>query len=227
MRVNDINAVLALIGLFLFAEGIWIAFSQRVIGIGLEGVAFGAIGTWNILLAFNDPSAKMPIFWGLIGIWQCILSWQKFNLYSRLAKIPIARSSTSEPLRMIDKREEEILAKANIIGRALVNAHRKYESDLIEFSIKPTFFNDDKRIWKGLLLSEFAVFADDSGEDLILANKDDVQLLNQRKFTNIEGLKLRQKLNVSFQICERKLGGIMSMEDMERFQSWKETAVRS
>ncbi len=228
IKINEINAILALIGVFLVCEGVWISRSQKVIGLLLEALAFASLGVWNLTLARNDPGAKMPVFWGLLGAWQCLLCYQRFGLYGRLSKLTIAKPARSETLKSIDNNEKDILAKAAILGKSLAGAQSKHETDLLEFSSKT--FRNDKQVWKGLLLQDCAVFADASGEDIIFAKKSDVQLLKQQGAgwnVNWRGLFskkrdiLRPLLNVYFRVGDRKLKGIMPFEYLERFQVWK------
>jgi len=203
MQDNPINAVLALIGLLLFAEGLWIVIAPSPKGMIIDGIALIILGVWNILVTIANASSGGSggfHFFAVLGVFQIIWGFKSFGRYSRFSQNPVQKPSP-EMQKQIDD-----------LANAIRKAKFKNAPDIIEFQAKS--FSITKP-WKGKLEHDRAIFADIAGEEIIFAEKNRVRFFE-------EGSQLLGKsLKVDIQLRDRKMKGTISPESLERFTEWK------
>lgn len=199
MEANPINAILGLIGIFLFVEGIWIVAAPTPAGMIVDGIALIILGIWNIIITFANSAAVGGgghRFFAVLGVWQIIWGFQSFGRYKRFSAMPMSRPS-DETLRQIDDMVKE-----------LAKTKPKDATDVIAFQIK-------NRPWKGRLGQDSGIFVDAPGQEVVFVNRDRVRIEIQDK------VLIGKALKASFTLGDRNLNGTISLESYERYDAWK------
>lgn len=81
MQASPAGKGLALLGLLMLVEGIWILIAPRPSGMILEGLTFTALGLWNLTAsASGGSSSLLPI-----AVLQLILGVKYFRRYPRFS----------------------------------------------------------------------------------------------------------------------------------------------
>jgi hypothetical protein len=203
------NNLWILFGIFLFGVGIWlIAGMPRQVGLIAYGMLFVLAGMWNVIgagsminiLYTGNPIYKIIyqlIF--ILGIFQIIWGVQIIPRYGRFSGVSIQKPS-EENQRWFDQ-------AVNSISGAKPEDSR----DIIEF--KPRGFNENK--WKGKLEEEVAIFVQGKVDDMFIATKEQVKIIDY-------GNTPRGKsLWATLQIRNRKIKAIFSPESFKRYETWK------
>ncbi|MFB3896660.1 MAG: hypothetical protein ACE14V_10200 [bacterium] len=198
---NPINAILGFIGLFLFVEGIWIIFAPKPMGMIVDGIALSILGVWNIMVTIaNAANGESHGFFAILGLMQIAMAVQSFKMYKRCSVMPMVIPT------------EETLKKLDELAKSIAKSEVKDQPDMIEFQIIG-FRN--RQIWKGKLESDSAIFAEGSGQDVIFAKKNEVELVNNGK------VMVGKSLNMQFKTKDRILKGTIKPESFDRFTAWK------
>ncbi|HHS13606.1 MAG TPA: hypothetical protein ENN03_07525 [bacterium] len=94
---NPVNAVLAVFGLILLIEGIWLLVSPKPSGLIIDGLVLGMLGIWNILITIQNISAGGGTGSFLVyGIAQIFWGIQSYRRYIKLKQIAPERFKAKE-----------------------------------------------------------------------------------------------------------------------------------
>ena len=202
MEANPINGILALIGVFLTIEGIWLVSAPAPVGMIVDGCALLILGIWNISITFMNASSGTgsPGAFGIIGVWQIIWGFQSFGRYARFANMPQSKPS-AETLQRIDQIVDE-MKKATLAS----------DPRLLEFTGKSF---SSQQAWRGRLGEASGVFIADGGQDLVFAQKQAVSISSDGK------VWIGKSLKATFSIGERNFSGTISPEAFQRYEEWK------
>jgi hypothetical protein len=198
---NPLNILLALIGLFLLIEGIWLTASPTPIGMILDGVALGILGIWNIFVTIANAAAgsgggTMVAALGALQIWWGI---QSFRRYSRFKNVS-AEKLPEESVRYVDD-----------FVKGIAKAKPSNEPDVIQFQIS----NAQPPVWKARLMTGAAVLVAANGQEAVFAKKDDVNVTTEGK------VLLGRNLKALLQFGDRNFKGSIAPELFERYEVWK------
>jgi len=198
-----------LCGVLLLGVGIWLIVGMpRPVGLIVYGMLFVLAGMWNVIgagsminiLYTGNPIFKLifqVIF--ILGMFQIIWGIQTIPRYGRFSRASIQKPS-EENQRWFDQ-------AVNSISGAKPEDSR----DIIEF--KPRGFNENK--WKGKLEEEVAIFVQGKVDDMFIATKEQVKIIDY-------GNTPRGKsLWATLQIRNRKIKAIFSPESFKRYETWK------
>lgn len=206
IKMNPLNAILGLIGVFLLVEGVWIFSAPTPKGMIMHGVALVIVGSWNILITIASAlfgGSGDYQFFAILGVWQIILGIQRFNRYAYFSTMPTSKPSDSALMRIDD------------FVKTLNRTKARDQSDIVEF--QTTTFVSPKA-WKGRLLGNSAVFVERSGYDIVFAPKTEVDFDRQGK------VLLGKTLKVSIRISDLRMNGSIAPKYFERFEQWKLSA---
>jgi len=166
---NPINLILALIGGFLFLEGIWVLRYRTAKGLLIDGIALMVVGLWNIPVSLFNISQGSGgghnLFIGL-GVWQIFWGIQNITRYERFSGVSLEKPS------------EEALKRLDDIVKGIRRAKAKDHEAIIEFQAK-TF--PIPQSWKGKLFDDMAIFIDRGGAEVLLSDKETTHILNEGK----------------------------------------------
>ncbi len=115
---NPINAGLAVIGLFLLAEGIWLLASPQPIGLIVDGIALCVLGIWNMMITiYNTSHAGGGGGFAILGIMQIVWGIQSFRHYHQLKLIapPAVSTVPPEKVREFHQLFDPDFSRANLI----------------------------------------------------------------------------------------------------------------
>jgi hypothetical protein len=201
MDDNPVNAILGIIGVLLFVEGIWLVSDPKPAGMIVDGIALMILGIWNIIITVaNSASGGGTSFFALLGVWQIIWGVQSFGRFNHFSKLPMQKPS--------DSLSKQIDTLINEISKSKT----KDRTDLIEFQAKGI---SAQGLWKGKLEQNSAVFVQGAGQDLIFSEKN-------RVIIDTKGQPQTGKtVKAYFQIGDRTMNGTLSAENYERYQTWK------
>lgn len=191
---NPVNVILAFIGIFLFAEGIWLLRTSNPKGMIVDGIALCILGIWNIVVGVAG-AARWAV---IIGIFQIYWGFQSIRRYGRFSGI-----SPQKPSEPAVKQVDDIV-------KSVTKTKPAESEDIIELQI-------GKKPWKGQLTGDVGIFVTVSGDDVIFARRDEVSFISQGVVTP----KKPQK--ISAHIGSRTFEATISVESMERYESWKGT----
>src|SRR5262249_42238318 len=100
--------------------------------------------------------------------------------------------------------------------RGIKKTKSKNANDFVEFQHKGFWRQQN---WKGQLGKDAAAFVDQSGQDVLVARKDDVKIKPEGK------VLLGKTLKASIRIGDRRMHALIKPEYYQRYQAWKETAA--
>ncbi len=201
MGENSVNAALALIGVFLLVEGIWILVAPSPGGMVADGIALILVGCWNVFVWVL--SSGRSEFFIIMGIWQIVWGVERFSRYRRFSRVPLEKPS------------EQVMKWLDENVKALGRAHALPESDTLEFHAKAR--------WRARLFEDAALFVFGSGQDVILARKAHITFSSNGQPT-LNG----KPLNATFGIGGRNLSGSILPEAFAKYGAWKgESALSS
>ncbi|MFC2050741.1 hypothetical protein ACFLTN_06150 [Chloroflexota bacterium] len=196
-------------GAFLLGEGIWlITGTPRPVGLIAHGLVMVIFSIWNIVAAGHlililDPAnpinkiAFQAIF--ILGIFQLIWGVQSIPRYGRFHRISIQKPS-KENQRWFDQAADSISA-----------AKPKDSKDIVVFMPSEPY----ARKLKGKLDGKVAIFVQGKGDDMFIAEKEHVNIVNLGNVT--PGKSVRATL----QIRNRKIKGKFPFQSFERYEIWK------
>ncbi|MCK4272904.1 hypothetical protein KAX22_09645 [bacterium] len=197
---NPINIILALIGIFLFVEGILVLIAPAPKKIIAAGLALLLVGGWNISITiYNISAGGKSFFWAILGFWQIIWAFQAFGRYRRFSGLSPEKPS------------EEYLKWIGEVVKSVKKAKVTESDDIIEFRMLKDHSN-----WKGKLLRQGAIFVEVRERDVLLAKTEDIQFVPQGK--GCGGTS-----EVSFQIANRTGTGEIPPESFEKYEAWKQS----
>jgi len=203
MNKNIIDAALALIGLFLFLEGLWIVSAPTPAGMAVDGIALIVLGLYNISSTVYDMSQE-SVGAGrgfiMLGLWQVIWGLQRFGRYKHFARLPMEKPSV------------QVMKWLDSIARSITRAGTAETSDLIALEIDA---EKKKQPWRGLLTEKMGIFVEGSGHQVIFARRENVDI-SMHGETGAGGL-----MKASFQIGEQTSTGTISPEYLDRYERWK------
>jgi hypothetical protein len=194
MGENSVNAVLALIGVFLLVEGIWILVAPSPGGMVADGIALILVGCWNVFVWVL--SSGRSEFFIILGIWQIVWGVERFSRYRRFSRVPLEKPS------------EQVMKWLDENVKALASARSLPESDILEFRATAR--------WRAKLFEDAALFVFGSGQDVLLARKDHITFS-----CNGEPILNGKSLKATFGIGDRNLSGTISVEAFAKYGGWK------
>jgi hypothetical protein len=202
---NPLNIVLALIGLFLLIEGIWLTASPTPTGMILDGIALMVLGAWNVLVTIANAAAGSgsTSTVAVLGIFQIWWGIQSFKRYGRFKNV-----ST-------DKLPEESVRYVDDLVKGIAKSKAAKEPDIIQFQIS----SGQPPVWKGRLLADAALCVSANGQEAVIARKNDVSITAEGK------VLLGKNLKASFQFGDRIFKGSIAPEFFDRYQAWKTGVV--
>jgi hypothetical protein len=201
LQENGVNAILILLGIFLFAEGVWLLVSPSPAGMIVDGFALIALGCWNIFVTVSNGSSGGPAGFAALGLFQIIWGIQSFARYRRFSSLPMARpdKATSEWL-------DSILKSA---------ASKDPGGDVVRFQVRE---KKALRDWRGKLLDDFGLFFDVKAQLIIVAGRDAARI------TPIGTPVSGQNTPVGISLGGRNWEGEFDFLNWERFNQWKTSA---
>ena len=197
-----LDAGLAIIGLMLLSEGLWILKAPSPKGLIADGIVLIILGAWNILTSILDTAEGLRVARGfvMLGGWQIIWGIQSIGRYKLFAEMPMARPP-DHVLRWLD----DLAKRIHKTGTAEV-------SDIIVFQAD----SEKKKSWRALLCGDTAVLVQGDGEHLVFARRGDVYITSHGE-AGVGNL-----IRITHQVGELSEPGLMSPEYLERYTIWKE-----
>jgi hypothetical protein len=200
--LHPINAVLVLIGLLLFASGVWCLVLPGAEGVICNGIALIAVGLWNLFVTVINlvAGAGPQIWWAVIGIFLIATGVQCFRKYARF----------SAALRHGASKED--LARMDRLVKSILKADSNEDEDIIGFSAR-TF--NQQLVWRGRLGRNVAMFVEKKTKEVLVAGKEDVSIEPHGK------VLIGQTLKAAVRIREHKWEALVSPRSFDRFRDWK------
>jgi len=200
VQENEINAILILIGVGLFVEGIWILVAPSPTGMIIDGIALIVLGLWNISVTVQDISAGAggPRAFLILGVWQIIWGIQSFGRYRRFAHVSMAKPAENT-LRWVEETAKALAAAGT------------QEPDVVEFQEKQGKKKEAK--WKGRLLPDMAFFAGPE-EETAVGDRASAELTPLGGPTGGE-------MDAQLRVGTKTLSGKVSQATVDKFQRWK------
>jgi hypothetical protein len=202
VNLGPINLVLALIGLFLVASGVWCLVLPGAEGVISNGIALILVGLWNIAVTLLNlaAGAAPQIWWAIFGGVLIAGGIQCFQKYARFSKALRYRVSEDE-MAMMDRLVQTIL-KGDV----------KVEQDMVAFQARG--FAQQKQ-WLGRLGDEAAVFVEKMSKEILVARKKKVRIKPHGK------VLLGKSLKASVTIGKQHWEAVISSTSFDRFRDWK------
>lgn len=199
---SSANAILAAIGCFLLVEGMWIIAAPRPLGMITNGLSLIGVGGWNIYVTFANVAsgAGTGTVFATLGIWQIIWGVQSIRRFTRFPR-DSGKVPSDEALKLVDD-----------LVKSVANASPDLNSNIVSFSV-PGY--PSKKIWKGKLTPEWALFVEGSGRDIVFAKPEGVNFTERRK------AYIGKAVKASFQIGSRSLKGSLYPDSLTKYQLWK------
>lgn len=206
ISANPMNIVLALLGVFVMAEGIWLLSAPSPKGFIVDGCAIMGVGIWNILTTIQDMSlhpGAAPHF-AVLGVLQLFWGVQSFGTSRRASEM---LSLTPSP---------EAVNQADALVNTVTKSNFKSNPNYIEFRQQNFFVS---QFWKGILIGNVVVLAGVQTHDGILARNDDFTLTPTGKYR--PGKQMKATLTAG----GKKMPILIPARSLERLQAWKSDVV--
>ena len=198
-----------LFGSFLLGEGIWlIAGKPRPVGLLSHGLVMVIVSIWNIvgagsliLLLTSENAISKIAFQAIftLGIFQLIWGVQSIPRYGRFHKISIQKPS-KENQRWFDQ-----------VVDSISSAKPEDSKDIVVFIPSEPY----ARKLKGKLEGKAAIFVQGKGDDMFIAEKQHVNMVDLGNVTP------RKPVRATLQIRNRKIKGKFPFQSFERYEIWK------
>lgn len=209
MALDDhpVNIVLVLLGLGMLAEGVILLMKPNATGLILEGVAFSALGIWNLfILLFNASNGDPGSNAGRTGVWaiiQIAFGIQNFMRYG-----PTKERLAGPPL------DAPMLEQ----GKALVDQAHKVDPKKTPNAVSFTATNFfGAKIWKGLLWQGSGLAVETRGTEAMIFAPDELIIVEAKP----SGKKNQKAL---LRIGRKQFKTMMTNESYQRIADWKSTA---
>lgn len=199
MRQVPINGVLALLGLLLVAEGVWVIAAPSASGIVVDGVFVTVIGAWNIVLSLaeigRNSGGPYTGRFLVIGIFQIAWGIRRIAQYRRYAGL---RGFSLDPAGRARLEQEIASVRSDTI-----------RPDVVAFKTR-TLSSEEGRL---RLMEGFTA--------LFLRGKV-VEVLSRAEVSFEEGVTTDPSLALNASLClgKRKLAVIISRDAFERLRRW-------
>jgi len=198
MEDNPINLILALIGIGLFLEGLWLVIDPRPIGLIVDGLALIVLGVWNLAVTLGNARAGGPPLFAILGVFQIIWGFQRFLRYGQTAK----QSARHSP---------EVRKQVQDVVQAVLKAAPESEAGALALNV-------NGQVWKGMLWQEAAAFVSADGAQAHFARPDEVGLVVRET--------RKRKSRVTLSVGGRELEAEMADEQLARLQTWLSITTR-
>ncbi len=200
IKEDPLNVVMALIGAFLFIEGIWLIAAPRPRRMIADAIALGVLGVWNIGAATVLAREEFgTIIFAIVGAAEIFWGFQSFGRYRRFSDVSIEKPS---------KESAKYIAQ---VLRSVSKAKPSQSDDIIRFEIGGFAGN----LWKGKLSGDLAIFTTLTGNDLLFARRNEVEFVKKGK------VRIGNTLKVTIKIGRRSFSGTIPPFSMQRYESWK------
>lgn len=201
IQQNPVNAILAIIGLFLVVEGSWLLVKPKPLGFILDGLALLCLGLWNMFITIsNSAPGAQPGAFGALGIWQIAWGVRNLQRYSQIKMMPETTPS-DETLRDLDTVVKDI-------RKTKVSA----DPNRVDFAIKAF---PSSQTWRGRLTPGMGIFVG-SNHDVVVAGPPDVDISTAGKVLLGKSLKANIRLGArSFK------NATLLPESFDRYKRWK------
>ena len=201
LRLHPINAALAMIGVLLLTSGVWCLVLPRAEGIILNGIDLILVGLWNFFVTSLNfmGNGWLQIWWAVFGGIQIAAAVQLFKKYAR-SSAALRQGASPEERAMMNELVSTIL-KSNSGDQQIVTFHVKGFSQL--------------KIWRGQLGQNAAVFVEKTSREVLVAQKDEVNIERRGK------LLLGETLKASIKIRDHKWESLISPAAFNRLVDWK------
>jgi hypothetical protein len=205
LRVAPINIGLMLLGVFVFAVGIWCLVLPMPITMIFDGIALILTGVWNIGIsiynAMNAPagSSPRPMFL-VLAIFQLAWGGQRLARYRRFANAS-SLVPGEQTVRWLDETIKSI-------GKA------KPETDptIIQFTTQGF---SSMQMWKARLLPDLAIVIQANGQDAMFLPRDQITIAPKKK------VLLGKTMKAQFALGGKKVEGTIAPQWLERFNAWR------
>jgi hypothetical protein len=200
--LNPINALLTLIGLLLLASGVWCLVLPTAEAVIANGIALVLVGLWNIFVTLlNTVAGQVPqVWWALFGVALIVAGVKSFQKYARFSRA-LRHGATKDEMATMDR-----------LVKTILKANAKTDEDIVTFSAS-TFMQ--KKMWRGQLRDNVAVFVDKMSKEILVADKADVRIEPHGK------VLIGKTLKASVKILDQKWEALIAPTEFERYRDWK------
>jgi hypothetical protein len=205
VSLHPINAVLALIGLFLLLSGVWCLVLPGAEGVITNGIALILVGVWNIIVTVLNlaAGANPQVWWAVFGVFLIAAAVQCFQKYARFA----------EALRHGVSQQEKAMMDGLV--KAILKANAKEDEDIITFQVR-TFAQQKE--WRGQLRQDVAVFVEKMSKEVLVAPRAGVRITPHGKAL------LGKSLKATVKIRDHTWEALLSPKAFDRYRDWKFSA---
>lgn len=199
MQAVPANGVLALLGVVLLAEGVWVLAAPSAGGLIADGVVLVLIGLWNLLVSFANIAASSGSGgFVALGALQIVWGIQAMAQYKRFRYLAGSRFPAEEMKQLTDQ--------AQAIWRADGS-----QEDLLDFTSKAVF---SEVKWRGKMLPGSLIVLR-NGKPFFSLLKKDVELKTEQG--KLYGDPVKAKLRLE----KLQLAVTMPRRSLDRLNQWK------
>jgi hypothetical protein len=192
-----IRAVLAVIGLCLLAEGVWLLVFPSPHGVLVDGLVLLLVGGGELSIALYGflVNNNLHLMIAFLGLMHLIGAVRWFRNYARF-RVAMQDPPPLEDLKALD--------------RLLQVLWRSGERDrgFVQFTAPP-------RIWKGMLSRDLVIFVDNFRQQAIVARKEDVDWTVDG--TTLLGVKYKATLRIR----EFQFQALLAPPSYAKLDDWK------
>lgn len=194
--VNTIqDQILAIVGLFLIFEGIWVLAWPSVNGILLNSIGIAVVGIYNIVISFLPGQQSA---WPIFGLFQLHWSYSRYKEYKMFRSMTVFPPS-SEAYRFMKSLVKDIETRET-----------ETSGNMISFLFTGV-------VYKAILMDRSAVLVSSDGKVILVWNRQDVDLA--RVQDSSEGPNVKVSGSVIHDLV-----AVMPDVYYNRYEAWKNGA---
>jgi len=191
-----IRVILAVIGLCLLVEGVWLLVFPSPQGVFLEGLVLLVVGGGEMSIALYDLlNGNVHLMIAFLGLMHLLGAVRWFRSYARF------RDAMQDPPSPEDLKGMDRLFQ--VLWRS-----GERDPGVVQFTAPP-------RIWKGMLSRDLVIFVDNFKLQAIVARKDDIDWTVDG--TTLLGVKYKATLRVR----EYQFQALLAPPSYAKLDDWK------
>lgn len=197
LEEHSMNVILAFLGIFLLAEGIWVLAAPRPAGFVADGIALIVVGIWNVVVTAHNLAASgaeaSPMFL-ILGVLQFGWGCQSFSRYTRFARVDF------------EEYDAWLVGRVDQMCKEMRKSRSRQREDII-------VIKEGASTWIGQLGASVVILVKQKYEDIRIAPSS----LASMRYDSSP----KSAVKVLVRVGPYEINGMMKAKYIQRYEKWK------